>query len=83
MPIYEYECSSCGELFEREQSINDSPIRKCPKCKKNKVERLISQTSFSLKGDGWYKDLYSSSRSKNAKKEKSSSSASRTSKGDS
>jgi putative FmdB family regulatory protein len=62
MPIYEYECSACGHQFEEWQKMSDSPVRTCPKCKKKKVERLISQTAFQLKGGGWYADLYSSSK---------------------
>lgn len=57
MPIYEYECVSCGYLFEKEQKITDSPVKRCPECK-HKVERLISQTCFTLKGTGWYKTDY-------------------------
>ena len=52
MPIYEYACEHCG-VFEEMQRINDPPLAKCPKCKR-KVRRLISQTSFQLKGSGWY-----------------------------
>ena len=62
MPIYEYACSACGHLFEEWQKMSDPPVRTCPKCKKKKVERLISQTAFQLKGGGWYADLYSSSK---------------------
>ena len=62
MPIYEYECQACGHTFEEWQKMSDKPIRVCPKCKKRKVEKLISQTSFHLKGGGWYKDLYSSAK---------------------
>jgi putative FmdB family regulatory protein len=61
MPVYEYECRACGHLFEEWQKITDGPVKTCPKCKKKKVDRLISQTAFQLKGGGWYKDLYSSS----------------------
>jgi len=62
MPIYEYACSACGHEFEEWQKMSDPPVRTCPKCKKKKVERLISQTAFQLKGGGWYADLYSSSK---------------------
>lgn len=62
MPTYEYLCEKCGHEFEREQRITDSPIKICPKCRGRKVKRLISQTSFVLKGSGWYADLYSSAR---------------------
>lgn len=57
MPIYEYECHKCGP-FERLQGINDSPLTRCPSCR-SKVTKLISSTSFQLKGDGWYADGYS------------------------
>jgi putative FmdB family regulatory protein len=60
MPIYEYLCEKCKHEFEAEQRITDAPIRTCPKCRARKVKRLISQTSFVLKGGGWYSDLYSS-----------------------
>jgi len=62
MPIYEYECQACGHRFEEWQKMADDPIKVCPKCKKRKVEKLISQTSFQLKGGGWYSDLYSSAK---------------------
>jgi len=58
MPIYEYACSACGHQFEEWQKMADKPVRTCPKCKAKKVERLISRTSFQLKGGGWYSDLY-------------------------
>src|SRR5215204_3685241 len=62
MPVYEYECSACKHQFEEWQKITDAPVRVCPQCNEEKVERLISQTSFHLKGGGWYSDLYSSSK---------------------
>jgi putative FmdB family regulatory protein len=57
MPIYEYQCQSCHHHFEEIQKVSDAPIACCPKCK-GTVDRLISQTSFALKGEGWYKDGY-------------------------
>jgi putative FmdB family regulatory protein len=63
MPVYEYECGACGHQFEEWQKITDKPVRTCPKCKAKKVERLISQTAFHLKGGGWYSDLYSTKKS--------------------
>ena len=60
MPIYEYACEKCKSEFEVEQRITDDPIKSCPSCRSRKVKRLISQTSFVLKGSGWYSDLYSS-----------------------
>lgn len=64
MPTYEYACKGCGHEFEREQRITDNPVKKCPSCGAMKAKRLISLTSFVLKGDGWYNDLYASSGGK-------------------
>ncbi len=64
MPIYEYGCDKCGHEFEAEQRITDEPLKTCPTCRSRKVRRLISRTSFVLKGSGWYSDLYSSSKGK-------------------
>lgn len=63
MPIYEYRCEACGQEFEELQKISDPPLSVCRKCGKPELRRLISKTSFQLKGGGWYKDLYSSSSS--------------------
>jgi putative FmdB family regulatory protein len=59
MPIYEYRCEKCGD-FEITQRITEDPIGKCPTCKR-KVKRLISNTSFQLKGSGWYVTDYARS----------------------
>jgi len=67
MPIYEYACEKCDSEFEVEQRITDDPIKSCPRCKSRKVKRLISRTSFVLKGGGWYSDLYSSNSAKDDK----------------
>jgi len=67
MPIYEYACEKCESEFEVEQRITDDPIKSCPRCQSRKIKRLISRTSFVLKGGGWYSDLYSSSGAKNDK----------------
>lgn len=64
MPIYEYACDKCGHEFEVEQRITDDPIKTCPACRSRKVKKLISMTSFVLKGGGWYSDLYASSSAK-------------------
>jgi len=60
MPIYEYLCAKCEHEFEREQRITEDPVKTCPKCRSRRVKRLISQTSFVLKGSGWYADGYGS-----------------------
>ncbi|NPA15755.1 MAG: zinc ribbon domain-containing protein [Deferribacteres bacterium] len=53
MPIYEYKCTSCGYRFEKLQSFHDEPVKVCPKCG-GEVKKLISRSSFILKGSGWY-----------------------------
>ncbi len=52
MPIYEYNCSECG-VFEVTQRITEDPLDTCPTCE-GEVRKLISNTSFQLKGTGWY-----------------------------
>src|SRR3954469_4625328 len=55
MPTYEYQCDACGNKFEKFQSITSGPVRKCPKCGKNKVKRLISTgAGLIFKGSGFY-----------------------------
>ncbi|MFC1549404.1 FmdB family zinc ribbon protein [Nitrospirota bacterium] len=59
MPIYEYGCSECGKHIEVFQKINDEPLTLCNECG-GELSKLISSTSFVLKGGGWYADGYSS-----------------------
>lgn len=68
MPVYEYTCKACDHEFEREQRISDAPLKTCPSCGARKAKRMISRTSFVLKGGGWYADLYSSPGDKGAEK---------------
>jgi putative FmdB family regulatory protein len=65
MPIYEYECSQCHEVSDALQKVNDPAPESCPRCgAQHTLSRLVSRTSFVLKGGGWYADLYSSSKAK-------------------
>jgi putative FmdB family regulatory protein len=70
MPIYEYECPKCG-TFEIMQKISEKPLKKCPTCS-CKVKKLVSQTSFQLKGTGWYVTDYGSKGKSWAKEKKES-----------
>lgn len=65
MPIYEYRCAKCGD-FEEMQRITEPALERCPKCRR-KVTRLISSTSFHLKGSGWYATDYAA-KGKNTEK---------------
>ena len=69
MPIYEYTCQKCGHHLEVMQKMSDKPLTRCPECK-GKLEKIFSQTSFQLKGSGWYASDYTS-RGKAEKPEKS------------
>ncbi len=66
MPIYEYECAQCGRIEEAIQKFSDRPLTKCGHCS-GKLHRLISHSSFHLKGSGWYADGYADKPRKNAK----------------
>lgn len=57
MPIYEYECQACKEIVEKWQSLAEQPLTTCPNCA-GALKKLISQSSFQLKGGGWYADGY-------------------------
>ena len=61
MPTYDYECDACGHKFELFQGINDKVQRKCPKCGKLKLRRLIGAGgAIMFKGSGFYKTDYRS-----------------------
>lgn len=59
MPIYEYQCETCEEVIEAWQSLSDKPMTTCPSCS-GTLKKLVSMSSFQLKGGGWYADGYSS-----------------------
>lgn len=54
MPIYEYECQSCGHQIEVIQKVSDEPLTRCRVCLDNTLKKKISAVSFKLKGTGWY-----------------------------
>ena len=65
MPIYEYQCGSCGSKNEHLQKISDEPIVICPTCGSNTYTKLVSAAGFQLKGSGWYAtDFKNNSKSK-------------------
>ena len=72
MPTYDYECDACGHAFEKFQPISAKPVRKCPRCGKLKVRRLIGTgAGVIFKGSGFYQtDYRSESYKKAAEKDK-------------
>lgn len=73
MPIYEYECLNCNKIHEVIQKFSDEPLKNCPLCG-GELRKLISQSSFILKGSGWYVTDYvrnnNSNNGSNGKKSK-------------
>jgi len=59
MPVYEYECESCKKVIEAQQRISDAPLTVCEACGGH-LKKLMSVSSFQLKGGGWYADGYAS-----------------------
>ncbi|TWT55129.1 Zinc ribbon domain protein [Rubripirellula amarantea] len=77
MPTYDYECEGCGHKFEEFQGINDPVLKKCPECKKNKLQRLFGTgAAIVFKGSGFYQTDYRSEGYKKAAKADSSKSES-------
>ena len=71
MPIYEYECSECGQIEEAFQKMSDPPLSKCKHCQ-GSLHKILSQSSFHLKGSGWYVTDYGGSKSTGSSPGKSS-----------
>jgi len=72
MPIYEYQCQSCGHEHEALQKLSDQPLITCPACSKPELMKKISAAGFRLKGTGWYETDF---KTGNAKKNVAESSA--------
>ncbi len=69
MPTYDYRCNACGHEFEEFQMMSEAELKKCPECKKNKLERLIGMgAGFLFKGSGYYQTDYRSKSYNDAKK---------------
>ena len=71
MPVYEYECPACEKIIEVQQRMADDPLTQCPECD-GPVKKIMSRSSFQLKGGGWYADGYSSAKGKTDTKKESS-----------
>ncbi len=53
MPIYDYQCQSCGHTFDVLQRLSEDPLKECPKCGEHQLKKLISTPKVHFKGDGW------------------------------
>ena len=83
MPIYEYQCKSCGHELEVIQKISEEPLKFCPECGKPDLNKLVSAAGFRLKGGGWYEtDFKSGGKKKNIAGDKSDASSSSSSSGE-
>lgn len=66
MPIYEFQCQSCGHEEEVLQKFSDAPLTVCPACSKPEMIKKVSAAAFRLSGGGWYEtDFKSSDKKKN------------------
>ena len=75
MPLYEYLCRACGHKVEVLQKLGDKPLRDCEACHgKGKLDKMISRSSFQLKGGGWFSQGYGPGTSSSSSKTDSGSS---------
>ena len=69
MPTYDYQCQACGHEWELFQSMNDSPVKSCPSCKKRKAKRLLGLgAGIIFKGTGFYETDYKVKKGEDKKK---------------
>lgn len=54
MPIYAFQCASCGHAFDRLQKLSDPDPAACPECGAEGVRRQLTAPAFRLAGSGWY-----------------------------
>ncbi|MEP1741605.1 MAG: zinc ribbon domain-containing protein [Kangiellaceae bacterium] len=75
MPIYEYKCKECDHRLEKIQKMSDDPLKDCPSCEKPALAKVVSASSFKLKGTGWYEtDFKGGSKKSESKSDTASSS---------
>lgn len=65
MPIYEYECKACGQRMDKLQKMSADPLKQCPACQQDSLERLVSAAGFRLAGGGWYETDFKTGGKKN------------------
>ncbi len=65
MPIYEFQCQSCGTEVEVLQKISDDPLKDCESCGKPDMKKMVSAAAFRLSGSGWYETDFKQGKKKN------------------
>lgn len=65
MPIYEFQCQSCGDEVEVLQKISDAPLKDCVACGESSMKKKVSAAAFRLSGSGWYETDFKSGNKKN------------------
>ena len=73
MPIYAYECQSCGHSMEAIQKMSDAPLTECPACQQAALKKMLTAPAFRLSGSGWYETDFKKNNRKNIAGEKESS----------
>lgn len=71
MPIYEYQCQSCGHELEAIQKMSDAALTDCPECQQSTLKKCISAAGFRLSGSGWYETDFKTGKKKNLAKSES------------
>ena len=70
MPIYEYQCQSCGHEYEALQKMSDDLLTECPACNEPELKKKVSAAGFRLKGGGWYETDFKNNSNKTKEKPK-------------
>lgn len=65
MPIYEYQCKSCGHTLEKLQKMSAEPLKDCPACNEPALAKKVSAAGFRLSGSGWYETDFKTGSKKN------------------
>lgn len=68
MPIYEYECQSCGHRHEALQKVSDDPLQDCPACNQPELKKMLTAAAFKLTGTGWYETDFKNKDKSSGKK---------------
>lgn len=65
MPIYAYQCGACGHEMEALQKMSDAPLKDCPECKTDNLQKQVTAAGFRLSGGGWYETDFKTNNKRN------------------